>query len=176
MSSDTVLRSILENARRELLDTTTRNRLLSTPRSQTRSSRLEIVDELSEQVFQRLVVEKKAMSFLPVASEEQGEGDAEEEQGILFQPGEDEAGSGGDPERHTDDKLQTRLTSEGLQKRLLKLFYDARTYQEEQGRCFPMIWSCGSSPSRSSLCIGTWNPRTGRRIVGSMAIRCCARS
>jgi len=35
--------------------------------------------------------------------------------------------------RHADDRLQTALTSEALQKRLLGLFYDARTYEEEQG-------------------------------------------
>ena len=51
MSSDVVLNAALDNARRELLDLTTRNRLLSTSRGRTRSSRLEIVDELSEEVF-----------------------------------------------------------------------------------------------------------------------------
>ncbi len=35
--------------------------------------------------------------------------------------------------RHTDTRLQTRLTSKGLQKRLLKLYFDARTLEEEQG-------------------------------------------
>ncbi len=40
MSEDSVLHSILENARRELLDLTARNRLLNTARSSTRSGRL----------------------------------------------------------------------------------------------------------------------------------------
>jgi very-short-patch-repair endonuclease/DNA polymerase III delta prime subunit len=35
--------------------------------------------------------------------------------------------------RRSDDRLQTGLTSDALQKRLLGLFYDARTYEEEQG-------------------------------------------
>jgi hypothetical protein len=35
--------------------------------------------------------------------------------------------------RHADTRLQTRLTPAGLQKRLLDLFYDARTLEEEQG-------------------------------------------
>lgn len=45
----------LEKARRELLDLGARNRLIHTPRSKTRTTRLDIVDELSEQVFRLLV-------------------------------------------------------------------------------------------------------------------------
>lgn len=36
-------------------------------------------------------------------------------------------------DRHRDLKLQTRLNSDGLQKRLLAMYYDARTLLEEQG-------------------------------------------
>ena len=86
MSSHTVLNAVLENARRELLDLTTRNRLLSTSRRDARSSRLEVVDELSEEVFRHLVIEKKAMSFLPVGDDEP-EDAADDEPGLLFQPG-----------------------------------------------------------------------------------------
>jgi len=132
MSSDPKLDSALQNARRELLDPTTRNRLLSTPRTGTRSSRLEIVDELSEEVYRRLVVEKKAMSFLPKLVEEEPEAD-EGDLGLLRQPDDEDSADGGIAERHRDDKLRTTLTSDRLQKRLLKLFYDARTYEEEQG-------------------------------------------
>ena len=35
--------------------------------------------------------------------------------------------------RHSDTRLQTRMTSKGLQKRLLDLYGDARTLEEEQG-------------------------------------------
>ncbi len=35
--------------------------------------------------------------------------------------------------RHTDLRLQTRLTSERLQTRLLDMYYDAQTYEQEQG-------------------------------------------
>ena len=41
----------------------------------------------------------------------------------------DERGVG----RHADTRLQTRLTPAGLQKRLLDLYFDARTLEEEQG-------------------------------------------
>ena len=90
MSEDSVLHSVLENARRELLDLTARNPLLNTTRSSTRSSRLEIVDEVSGEVFRHLVAEGKAMSFLPVREEEQTEGNGDEDQGLLFQPEDDE--------------------------------------------------------------------------------------
>jgi very-short-patch-repair endonuclease/DNA polymerase III delta prime subunit len=134
MSEDSVLHSILESARRELLDLTARNRLLNTSRSQARSSRLEIVDEVSDEVFRHLVTAGKAMSFLPVRKGEQAESNGDEEdQGQLFQPGDDELDENGLAARHIDNKLQTRLTSDRLQKRLLKLFYDARTHEEEQG-------------------------------------------
>jgi len=129
MSSDVVLDNVLESARRELLDLTTRNRLLSTSRSRTRSSRLEIVGELSEKVFRHLVAETKAMSFLPV-KEDDADALSGNGQTLLFQPGDEDEEVAA---RHTDDKLQTNLTSDRLQKKLLKLYYDARTYEEEQG-------------------------------------------
>lgn len=127
MANDPVLQNILDSARKELLDLTTRNRLLSTSRSLARSSRLEIVDELSDEVYKRLVVEGKSMSFLPRPNaEEESDGEF-----LLIQPEEDESDRVAD--RHTDDKLQTTLGSEQLQKKLLKFFYDARTFEEEQG-------------------------------------------
>jgi hypothetical protein len=191
MPAQDVIQQKLEAARRELLDLTGRNRLLNAQRSSSRSSRLEIVDEKTQEVFRRLVVEGKAMSFLPgidpdeepdlletrreseapaepqasptVPSPLGGEGAqrADEREGTsnvqhstfnienseleagrvpptlaLGQPDEDEPGeeeAEGPAERHIDDNLQTPLTTEKLQRRLLNLFYDARTYQEEQG-------------------------------------------
>jgi very-short-patch-repair endonuclease len=131
--SSTAIHTALNRARQELLDLTSRNRLLNTPRSAARSNRLDLVDELSQEVFRRLVVEKKTMSFLPVKNDEDVMDAGKEDQGLLVQPSDDEPGNGAVASRHTDDKLQTSLTSERLQKKLLKLFYDARTYQEEQG-------------------------------------------
>src|ERR1051325_4243284 len=62
----------IQNTRRELLDLSARNRLISTPRSSSRGRKIEVVDERSEEVFRLLVREGKAMSFLP------GPGDEEE--------------------------------------------------------------------------------------------------
>jgi very-short-patch-repair endonuclease/DNA polymerase III delta prime subunit len=133
MSSQNTLYGKLESDRKELLDLTTRNRLLNTPRSSTRSARLEIVDELSQEVFRILVLEKRPMSFLPEKQSKDINGQLiSSEQTLLFQPEEELKETGLAP-RHTDDRLQTQLTSEVLQKRLLKLFFDARTFEEEQG-------------------------------------------
>ena len=169
-STDPVLAK-LEAARRELLDLSGRNRLLNTPRRRTRTSRLDIVDERSEEVFRHLVSAGRAMSFLPSieppellerqAAAEEGKTDAcqaapsdksqqppiefeatddapdfdsDELTGDLAQPDDDEPDTDDSPSpQHVDDRLQTELSSEQLQKRLLKLFYDARTYEEEQG-------------------------------------------
>jgi len=134
MANDAVLRNVLEGARRELLDLSTRNRLLNTSRSRSRSSRLEVVDERSSEVFQQLVVRRIAMSFLPVPTEgETKPDDVDSQLPLLDQPGDEDLEMDGLAPRHTDDRLQTELTSEQLQKRLLKLYYDARAYEEEQG-------------------------------------------
>lgn len=195
MPEQDVIQQKLEAARRELLDLTGRNRLLNTQRSSSRSSRLEIVDEKSQEVFRHLVLEGKAMGFLPgidpaevpdltdtpdslnfdddgpglkvteelefddVTGESSGDSfDARQEASLtdfveahtpsdfhcapeLGQPDEnesdenesDDSGQDGPADRHVDSNLQTPLTSEKLQKRLLRLFYDARTYEEEQG-------------------------------------------
>lgn len=130
------LKEKLERARTELLDLSTRNRLISTPRG-TKAKQVEIIDELSAEIFRLLVNDGKALTFLPgrkaagAASNEQ-DGDSDEIS-ELAQPDDDAIDERGRASRHSDTKLQTRLTSEGLQKRLLDLCLDARTLQEEQG-------------------------------------------
>ena len=51
----------------------------------------------------------------------------------LAQPEDDGVDERGVANRHSDTRLQTRLTPAGLQKRLLDLYADARTLEEEQG-------------------------------------------
>jgi hypothetical protein len=51
----------------------------------------------------------------------------------LAQPEDDTTDERGVSGRHLDTRLQTRLTPKGLQKRLLDLYFDARTLEEEQG-------------------------------------------
>lgn len=68
MQRESSIREKLNAARRELLDLTTRNRLLHTPRHRERSRSIEIVDECAEEVFRILVSENRAMSFVPAAT------------------------------------------------------------------------------------------------------------
>jgi very-short-patch-repair endonuclease len=121
-----VIDEALRQARRDLLDIGKRNRLVSTPRGRVRSTSIEILDELTEQVYSRLVVDGKAMSFLGIATD-----DDENDLLELDQPDDEVLGDAAS--RHSDDKLQTRLASKTLQSRLLKQYYDARTFAEEQG-------------------------------------------
>ncbi|MCH7888849.1 MAG: DUF3320 domain-containing protein [Proteobacteria bacterium] len=137
MSTIDALRNQLEKARRELLDLSTRNRLLNTPRHRKRSRYLEIVDELSDEVLRILVHQPKRMGFKPARASEMAEDQGGIVEGDMFSdlapPEEEEADERGIAARHADIWLQTRMTPEGLQKRLLQLYYDARTAYEEQG-------------------------------------------
>lgn len=130
--------TILERSRKELLDLSARNLLLNTPRHRRRSKTVEIIDELSSEIFRILVSENRAMAFLPVQEAEtkdanSGEDDNAEIPYSLPQPEEDDLDERGIAARHSDAYLQTELDSEYLQKRLLGIHYDARTYEEEQG-------------------------------------------
>ena len=133
---------LLERSRKELLDLSTRNRLLSIPVGSKSARVVAVYDELSAGVFRLLVTEKKALSFLPgrqskatdplTAPGDVGAGADDEEIG-LPQPDEEKNASTGLAKRHLDARLQTALSPEGLQTRLLTLFRDAQTMIEEQG-------------------------------------------
>lgn len=146
--SDSLIEKI-EKARHELLDLTTRNRLLHTPRGG-RARIIEVVNESGRAMYQTLVADKKRFTFQagrvdPTAMELPSEADG----GLVvdddLQPATDpelielieqpdlELDEEGRVVRHWDNHLSTRLTSSGLQKRLLDLYTDARTLQEEQG-------------------------------------------
>jgi Protein of unknown function (DUF4011) len=133
MSNSSSIDRVFHRARQELLDLSARNRLISTPRDSSRSKRLEVVDELSEQVFRLLVVECKSLSFLPArTASEHGIYGSGANDG-LSQPEDDSIVPDAAASRHTDQRLQTRLDSDQLQKRLLDLYSDAQTFEEEQG-------------------------------------------
>ncbi len=110
------------------------------PRAAKGAKAVEVVDEVSSEVFRMLVGETRPFSFLAgkaaPAGEQTGEDvPAEETDEIadLAQPEDDVADERGVFSRHVDTRLQTRLTPKGLQKRLLDLYFDARTLEEEQG-------------------------------------------
>lgn len=133
MGDSTGFLRTLEASRKELLDLTTRNRLLDTPRNRARAKTLEIVDEGSDQIAKILMKEGRPMSFLPAPDSKESDGVGNEAFGGMGQPEEEPIDEQGIPARHLDTKLQTSLSDKQLQKKLLTLFYDSRTHEEEHG-------------------------------------------
>ena len=120
----------LEDARRELLETSVRSRLLHTPLGSSRAKIVEIRDELSDEVFRILVRDLKAMTFLPAADDAEED---DQEPLALPQPDEDDLLGDGPAAHHVDTKLQTGLSSTKLQTRLRSIAYDAQSFENEQG-------------------------------------------
>ncbi|HEY0661305.1 MAG TPA: DUF3320 domain-containing protein [Lysobacter sp.] len=142
----------VNRARLELLDLSTRNRLLNTPRSG-RAKTVEVINELAKVMYQTLVIDGKRFTFVAGRAEPtqvddelaglsievalDGEAlseihEAPEDPQLLAQP-DLELDEHGRVVSHWDAHLTTRFTPTGLQKRLLDLYIDARTLQEEQG-------------------------------------------
>lgn len=126
----------------ELLDLSARNRLLNVPRFSKSAKTIDIVDEKSSEIYRLLVTEGKAFTFLagkpdrPKAGQDESSPPDEEidySPVALAQPEDDGVDNRGISARHSDTKLQTRMTPTGLQRRLLDLYHDARTLEEEQG-------------------------------------------
>ncbi len=119
------VKKCLEKARKDLLDLSARNRMLNTPRKSTRSSRIEIVGMHSSEVFDILVRQERKMRFRPKPDEEDissGE-ESEIEEFDFFS----------NTNTYNNCYLQTDLSKKELHRKLLRLYYDARTYEEEQG-------------------------------------------
>ncbi|MDN5286577.1 MAG: helicase [Mucilaginibacter sp.] len=100
----------LESSRKELLDLGLRNPLLNY--KITKGKGVHIVDEKAEFIYDILVRQQKAMTFLAL------------KEGQLFPEGE---------EKYVDTRLQTDEDEQKLQSRLLNTYYFARTSIEEQG-------------------------------------------
>ena len=128
--SQSLIFQLLQKARTNLIKTGSRNRLVHHPKGG-RTKSIEVIDEVADEVFRTLLRNTRSMSFLPGKAVDATE-EKSTEVGIYIPPPEN-GGANGAASRHTDTKLQTRLTPEGLQRRLLTLFRDARTLEEEQG-------------------------------------------
>lgn len=132
-----VIREALQAQRRVLLDLTYRNRLLSLPKKPSARS-INVHDERSKPVL-AMLLDRKPLSFAPLSGPAAEEALAEddvafnEDDIILPQPEDDAPNADGIAGRHADNRLQTKLKSEHLQKRLLEIWYEARTLLEEQG-------------------------------------------
>jgi hypothetical protein len=117
---------VLEAARRKLLDTGTRNRLVHVNRANTRANCLNVINEQADEVFDILRVKGRKMRFKAMGKDKTAEG----QEMLLALPETDLPASS---DRLTDSFLETPLGPEALARRLLRLAADARTAEEEQG-------------------------------------------
>jgi very-short-patch-repair endonuclease len=127
----------IEALRRNLLDIGTRNRLVSAPLRSTRANALEIVDEKADQVFIALTREGAAFTFAHNETAQQSPDKADNagetvDEVQIYVPV-DEPIEDGIAARHKDNRLQSKLQAEPLQKRLLTLQHDSVLLEEEQG-------------------------------------------
>ncbi len=129
---DRLTTKVLDAARRKLLETGTRNRLVHVNRANQRANCLTIINERSDDTFALLREQTKRMRFKAMGKDRRpGEG-AGDEQVLLFAE-EPEAEDLAGPERYTDNYLETPLGPDTQARRLLRLAGDARTAEEEQG-------------------------------------------
>ena len=125
------LQAALGELRKQLIDISKRNRLLNAPITKSSAKQLIIQDELADELFRILYLRGRKMTFEPSRSPVEAEPPDTEDAVPL--PTDDGTESSGPASHHVDTKLQTRHTASGLQSKLLKLFRDARTIEEEQG-------------------------------------------
>ncbi len=121
------LNKALETSRLELLDMGLRGNTLLHFRPGAKS--LEVIDELSCEVFRILVAEQKTMSFIPVPASLVDEDNKVDYSQPLPDILEEMYGDS----RHTDTRMQTKLAADPLDKKLLKISTEAEAYSQEQG-------------------------------------------
>jgi len=130
--ADRLTTKVLDAARRKLLETGTRNRLVHVNRANQRSNCLAVINERSDEVFALLRDQSKRMRFKATGKDRRPEDGSEDEQlSLLADDAAADDMSG--PERFTDQFLETPLGPEAQARRLLRLACDARTAEEEQG-------------------------------------------
>ena len=122
----------LQSARRELIDRSLNNRLVNCHLTGKRGKQVHVVDELSDEVFAGLWGEGKEYSFAAARTADVEETPISDVEYGIYQPPQEYV-EGEVAKRHRDTVLQTRLTVEGLDKRLQGLYHDSQEAQEEQG-------------------------------------------
>lgn len=115
---------LFNETRKRLVETGTRNRLVHVNRTNTRGNHVNIVNERSDEVY-GILSSGKTMRFHAL-----GKDKAEEADDIRFTSDADEEVS---EDRLTDNLLETRMGPDALQKRLLKIYREAQTAEEESG-------------------------------------------
>ena len=128
------LRQGLEAARSKLLDRSLRNKLIHTNIASPKARQVRVIDEKTEQVF-AILRSGRVMTFAPAQKAGETDDDPQDavDEGVYIPVIEDALDDRGVAARHRDQKLQTRLTREGLQKRLLSLFLEGQSIEDEQG-------------------------------------------
>jgi very-short-patch-repair endonuclease len=118
------IKGALLDARRELIDLSRRNRLLNASRTGPRPHCLEIVNADPDAVFTGLMRAGKPFGFAALADSAE----------FSLEPcGAAPGGRAESSSRSRLDRLQTRLPAPALERRLVKFFREARTFEEEQG-------------------------------------------
>ena len=118
------IQKLIDDTRKRLVETGTRNRLIHVNRANTRGNVVNVVNERSQHVSS-LLRGGKAMRFRALGRDK---ADTEDELHLVI---EDEGEIGDD--RYTDNQLETRMGPDALAKRLLKIAREAKTAEEEQG-------------------------------------------
>jgi hypothetical protein len=119
----TQIEKLLEDLRKRLVETGTRNRLVHVNRKNKRAKAVPIIDERSEDIFEILRVKGTKMQFAARGTEEE-----EDAPGLILSVEEEQ-----DESRYKDKFLDTPFAPDTLQKKLLSVARDARTAEEEQG-------------------------------------------
>ncbi|WP_374393417.1 DUF3320 domain-containing protein [Tabrizicola sp.] len=130
--ADRLTTKVLDAARRKLLETGTRNRLIHVNRANQRANCLTIINERSDDVFDLLRDQAKRLRFKATGKDRRKDEEQEGEQLSLLSTEAEIVESAG-PERFTDQFLDTPLGPEAQARRLLRLASDARIAEEEQG-------------------------------------------
>lgn len=130
-----IVRERLEASRRNLLDTSRRNRLINYRISKARGA--VVVGGDPTRVFKVLVTDGKPMTFVGKPNKEEQDGEALKENPPVIltdsTPSENSATAATEPADSVDSKLHTNDTASVLSTRLLKTLRDAQSSIEEQG-------------------------------------------
>ena len=147
-TQDPVLTKLLDETRKTLIETGTRNRLVHTNRSAKRPATLAILLQGPNELFDRLVKKGAKLRFRPDTT-------ATDRERARSSTGASEDGTDADTSvvsipAHIPsgpDVLQTRLGETALQKRLLRFARESKTLEDEQGINILYL--------RLAFCVGT---------------------
>ena len=113
---------LLADARLRLVETGTRNRLVHTPRGAKRTRSVVIVNAVADALFEAIAHSDRAMRLMPTDTASPLAPDAPADNFVHLP----------DPVSAIST-LQTNLADTALEKRLLTIYRDAKTAEEEQG-------------------------------------------